>query len=256
MRLEAVIVCLNYADILRYTLPDNLQHFDEVIVVTGHEDRETQKLCDRLSVEYIKTDCFYDEGDTFNKGKGINLGLSNLRRDEWLLHLDADILLPHRYRYMLEKTELNPKNIYGADRVNVYGYEAYKNLKARLVPHYQDHWFVDPGFCHEWHGPTPEGVKLGARLIHKEQGWLPLGYHQLWHESVNIRYNYKIGSAAGSDLWFPCQWPRENRILMPEVIVYHLDSALDHKKGTNWKGRKSARFGPGGEQSNQGKNYG
>lgn len=244
MRLEAVIVCKNYSDFLAETLPLNVQHFDEVVVMTSHDDVETQKLCERLSVEHVKTDCFLDDGDTFNKGNAINLGISHLPRKGWLLHLDADIVLPHRYRYMLEKTELNPKNIYGADRVNVYGWEAWSALKPRLIPHYQDHWFVDPGFCHTWMGATPSGLKFGARVIHKEQGWVPIGYHQLWHVSAPYRYNYKLGSAAGADCWFPAQWPRENRILMPEVIVYHLDSELEHLKGKNWKGRQSRKFGP------------
>lgn len=243
MILEAVIVCYNYSDFLKYTLPENIQHFDDVVVMTHHDDKETQKLCEKLSVEHVKTDCFHDEGNKFNKGKAINLGLGHLQKRDWLLHLDADILLPHRYRFMLEKARLNPKNIYGADRVNVYGFEAFKKLKPRIATHFQDHWFVDPGFCHDWHGPTPEGIKFGARVIHKEQGWVPIGYHQLWHTSAPYRYNYKLGCAAGADVWFPCQWPRENRILMPEVIVYHLDSETEHLKGINWKGRKSKHFG-------------
>lgn len=212
--------------------------------MTSHGDTETQRLCDRLSVEHVKTDAFFHEGSQFNKGKAINLGLSHLPKKGWLLHLDADIVLPHRYRYMLEKTGLNTKNIYGADRVNVYGYEAWMKLKQRIVPHYQDHWFVDPGFCHDWMGPTPEGIKFGARVVHKEHGWVPIGFHQLWHVSAGHSYNYKLGCAAGADVWFPCQWPRENRVLMPEVVVYHLDSDVSHKKGTNWKGRKSPAFGP------------
>lgn len=244
MILEAVITCVNYSDFLKETLPDNLQHFDDVVVMTTHDDTETQRLCDRLSVEYVRTDSFHKDGNALNKGLAINLGLGHLRKRDWLLHLDADILLPHRYRHMLERSGLNPKNIYGADRVNVYGWDAWQKLKTRIVPHYQDHWFVDPGFCHEWMGPTPEGIKFGARVVHKEQGWVPIGYHQLWHTSAPYRYNYKLGCAAGADVWFPCQWPRENRILMPEVIVYHLDSDLTHKKGVNWKGRKSPPFGP------------
>lgn len=249
MHLEAVIVCLNYSDFLAETLAHNVQFFDDVVVMTDHNDIETHRLCERLSVEHVKTDSFYHEGNKFNKGRAINLGLGHLQKKDWLLHIDADIYLPHRFRKMLDKTGLNPKNIYGADRVNVYGWEAWRGLKPRLVPHYQDHWFVDPGFCHQWHGKTPEGIKFGARVVHKEQGWVPIGYFQLWHTSAPYRYNYKLGCAAGADVWFPSQWPRENRILMPEVVVYHLDSELEHKKGLNWKGRQSQRFGPAQKKS-------
>lgn len=249
MRLEAIIICLNYSDFLAETLPMNLQHFDDVLVVTGHADTETQRLCDKLSVEHVKTDCFFDGGDPFNKGKAINLGVSHTPKKGWLLHLDSDIVLPHRYRDMLRRTGLNTKCIYGADRVNVYGWEAWQKLKPRLIPHYQDNWYVDPGFVHDWHGPTPEGIKFAARVIHKEIGWVPIGYHQLWHCSVPHRYNFSLGSAAGGDVFFPAQWPRENRILMPEVICYHLDSEIKHLKGANWKGRQTKHFGPAEKKS-------
>jgi hypothetical protein len=244
MQLEAIIVCLNYSDFLAETLPLNLNHFDDVVVVTSHDDTDTHKLCEKLSVDYVRTDCFFERGDTMNKGRAINFGRSNLPQKGYLLHLDADIVLPHRYRDMLRRHGLRPDCIYGADRVNVYGWNAWQKLKSRLVPHYQDSWYTDPGFCHEHFGPTPEGIKFGARVIHKEIGWVPLGFHQLWHCSNPIRYNYVLGSAAGGDVFFPAQWPRNKRILMPEVTCYHLDSETDHKKGVNWKGRQSRKFGP------------
>jgi hypothetical protein len=245
MKLEAVIVCLNYGDFLAETLPLNLQHFDDVIVVTGHNDQETIRVCERNSVEHFKTDTFFDFGDKFNKGKAINLGLSNLKKTDWLLHLDADIVLPHRYRDMLRRSMLQTDCIYGADRMNVYGWENWQKLKPRLTPHYQDNWFIDPDFIHEWNQPKPDGIRFGARVIHKEIGWVPIGFHQLFHTSVgHRRYNFALGSASGADVFFPAQWPRNKRILLPEVIVHHLDSEKEHAKGTNWNGRKSRRFGP------------
>lgn len=243
MNLECVIVCKDYSDFLAHTLPINMNYFDDVVVVTGYDDKETHALCDKYGVECLKTDVFFDNGDTFNKGRAINLGLQNLKKKDWLLHLDADIVLPHRFRDMLFRNKLDPKNIYGADRLNVYGYEAWEKLRPRLIPHYSGGWFVDPGFCHE--KDPVEGVKLGARVIHKEHGYVPIGFFQLWHTFAGRSYNYKLGSAAGADICFPVQWPRANRILLPEVVVYHLDSELEHGIGTNWKGRKSRKFGPG-----------
>jgi hypothetical protein len=245
VKLEAVIVCVNYADFLAETLPYNLQHFDDVIVVTSHTDQETVRVCERNSVEHFKTDVFTEYGDPFNKGKAINLGLSNLKKRDWLLHIDADIVLPHRYRDMLRRSMLKADCIYGADRVNVYGFENWQSLKPRLNNHYQDNWFLDPDFIHEWNQPKPSGLRFGARVIHKELGWVPIGYHQLWHTSTgHRRYNFNLGSASGADVFFPAQWPRDKRVLLPEVIVYHLDSEAEHQKGTNWSGRKSRPFKP------------
>ena len=242
MKIEAVIVSKGYGDFLAHTLPDNLNHLDDVVVVTSHDDVETQKVCARLSVDCLRTDCFTEGGDAFNKGRAINMGLAALRKRDWLLHIDADILLPHRYREMLEKAHLDPKNIYGCDRVNIYGFENYMALKPKLVPHHSDKWFVDPGFCH--HKDLPAGTRLGARVVHMEHGFVPIGFHQLWHASQGRQYNYKLGAAAGADVLFPAQWPRRNRVLLPEVVVYHLDSEPIHGIGTNWKGRKSRPFGP------------
>lgn len=241
MRLEAVIVCLNYHDFLLETLPLNLPYFDDVIVVTGHADERTKNVCRKYSVDYVVTSAFHEHGDTFNKARAINIGLSSLSKKEWLIHLDADIVVPHGFRRMLDKALLNPKNIYGADRINVYGYDAWMKLKPRLIPHYDAHWFVDAGKCHE--KEPMEGCKFGARVIHKEHGYIPIGFFQLFHQSAGYSYNHKLGQAAGSDVMFPIQWPRENRILLPEVVVYHLDSELEHGIGTNWKGRKSKHFG-------------
>lgn len=244
MRISAVIVSRDYSDFLRYTLPENLQHLDDIVVVTSHDDVGTQAVCAKHSVHCVKTDVFAARGHTFNKGQAINLGLDNLRQWEsnWILHIDADIVLCRDFRRMLEYAELNSKNIYGADRVNVYGFDAWAALKPQLERHYQDKWFIDPGFCHQ---PTyPERIRPGARVVHMEYGYVPIGYFQLWHSSKPHRYNWKRGAASGTDVTFPLQWPRENRVLLPEVVVYHLDSESVHRIGTNWKGRQSKRFGP------------
>lgn len=243
MKLEAVIVCKNYSDFLAHSLPENVQYFDDVVVVTAHDDYATQKLCARYSVDYVKTEAFTEGGHIFNKGKAINLGLSHLPKNGWMLHLDADIVLPHRFRHMLDRAHLEEKNIYGADRVNVYGgIEVWENVKKKTVPHYSEGWFVDPGFCHE--RDVPPGCKFGARVVHMEHSWIPIGFFQLWHREAGAKYNYKLGAAAGSDCIFPAQWPRRNRVLLPEVVCWHLDSENEHGIGTNWKGRKSIAFCP------------
>ncbi len=244
MRIEAVIICSNYSDFLKHTLAENIQQLDDVLVVTTPEDRETQKLCSKYSIQCIPTTVFTEYGDAFNKGRAINLGLSNLRKSDWLLHIDADIVLPKDFRRLIEKSLLDPKNIYGADRMNVYGYESWMKLKPLLDHHYDSRWFIDPGFCHQKKETEGIDIRMGARVIHEEHGYVPIGYFQLWHKTAGKKYNHKLGEAAGSDVLFPAQWPRANRVLLPDVTVYHLDSETTHGIGTNWKGRKSRLFGP------------
>lgn len=233
MRIEAVIVCHNYSDFLEHTLPENLQFLDGAVVVTTPGDRATRALCERLSVDCIDTEVFFDSGDRFNKGRGINLGLSHLRHDDWLLHLDADTLLPHRFRGMLDAAKLDKSCVYGADRRNIIGFDKFEEFKAR------GH---NPQWTYRYLVSAPEGLSMGARLIHKEYGFCPIGYFQLWHSSQRRRYPINQGSAEHTDVLFSVQWPREKRILLPELYVYHLESERA-KMGANWAGRTTKKFG-------------
>lgn len=234
MTIEAVIVCKNYSDFLEHTLPENLQHLDRIVVVTHPDDKATQALCTKYGVDCLDTTVFHEDGDRFNKGRAINLGLSHLRHSDWLLHLDADILLPHRFREMLKKAKLDPKNIYGADRQNITGFDHYETNKHKLRPQFQYRCLVIP----------QKEFPHGARLLHNEYGWMPIGYFQLWH--ANQRRNYPIinGSAEHADVLFSVQWPRERRLLLPEFYVYHLESEKDSPMGANWNGRTTKPFGP------------
>lgn len=235
MKIEAIIVCKDYSDFLEHTLPENIQHFDRTVVITHPDDKRTQGLCSKFSVECVQTTVMHDDGDRFNKGRAINLGLGHLRGLDWILHIDADILLPHGFRNMLHRSKLHTSNLYGADRVNVYGHDHWEKHKEKLVPHYSSRYFVQP----------PKEFPLGARIIHDEHGYTPIGYFQLWHKSQGKRYPINQGNAEHTDVLFSVQWPRANRILLPEVIVCHLDSESGPAPmGTNWGGRKSRHFGP------------
>lgn len=233
MKIECVITCVNYSDFLAHTLPDNLQHLDRIVVVTHPDDKGTQALCNRFGVDCIDTKIFHEDGDKFNKGRAINLGLSHLRHDDWILHLDADILLPHRFRRMLHHAQLDETNLYGADRLNCISYDHWMANKHKTVPQFAYRYLVTPN----------EEFSLGSRLLHKEYGYCPIGYFQMWHESANRIYPIMSGSAEHADVLFAVQWERSKRILMPEFFVYHLESEKA-KMGTNWAGRKTKGFGP------------
>ena len=122
MLLEAVIVCVDYADFLAITLPYTLPLVDSVVVVTTPADKLTQRLCAKYSVRCLETDVFYrDQGTKFNKARGINHGLNHCQRRDWLIHMDADVVLPMRTRHFLQNAELQKDCIYGSDRVNCHG---------------------------------------------------------------------------------------------------------------------------------------
>jgi glycosyltransferase involved in cell wall biosynthesis len=232
MKIEAVVVCYNYSDFLEHTLPENIELLDRLVVVTHPDDKRTGKLCDKYSVDCIKTDIFHDDGDRFNKGRAINLGLSHLRHDDWVLHMDADILLPHRFRRCLDAAKLDKKNIYGCDRLNSVSFENWEKNKHKICPQHAWRFLVTP----------QSEFPLGSRIVHKEYGWVPLGFFQLFHSSQRRTYPIIAGNAEHSDVLFSVQWPRERRVLLPEFYTYHLESG-GSKFGDNWSGRKTAPFG-------------
>ena len=232
MIIEAVIICYNYSDYLEHTLPRNIDILDRIVVVTHPSDKKTIQLCNKYSVDCVKTTVFHDDGDAFNKGRAINLGLSHLRHSGWLLHLDADIVLPHRFRYMLHSAKLNKQKIYGCDRLSTISYENWMENKHKIVPQFSWRYLVSPEY----------NFSVSSRVVHKEYGWCPLGFFQLWHSYMRRTYPIICGSAEHSDILFSVQWPREDRLLLPEFFVYHLESEK-LKMGANWHGRTTKMFG-------------
>lgn len=232
MRIESVIICQNYSDFLSYSLPENIQHFDRVVVVTHPTDHKTKQVCDRYSVDYIETEIMHMDADKFNKGRAINLGLSHLRNDGWLVHLDADIVLPHTFRKLIHHAELDQSKLYGCDRMNTQNFDNWEKHKHDRVPHH--HWNYLLPFIKEF--------PVGARLLHKDYGYCPIGFFQMWHSSQRKKYPIAAGSAEHSDVLFAVQWPRRRRELLAEVTCIHLESS--GKMGINWEGRKSPPFGP------------
>jgi hypothetical protein len=234
MYLEGVTVSVNYADFLEETLSHNLAHFDEFAVVTAADDRATQAVCDRHGVICVKSDVHREDPlDRFNKGLMINLGLAHLRNRGWLMHLDADIVLPDRLRFMFNKSRLDEDCLYGADRVHVVGRRNWEAVQrsASYRRQYRYRYLV-----------SPPGDRLGSRLIHNEYGYCPLGCFQLWHSRHrDRRYHFAQGSAEHSDVLFALQWPAARRILLPGVFVYHLESE-PARIGANWNGRVTRPF--------------
>jgi len=245
MKIECITICVGYSDFLREVLPHNLAHFDDYLVVTRFDDHATQSLCRELSVECRPTDLFDKGGDAFAKGRAIDWGLGFLRRDAWICHLDADIYLPPMTRRWIEASEPDDQCIYGCDRVNCVGFEAWRRYLAgcgvggsttaalgHLLPH-RHHCLL-----------TPPPFPMGSRLVLREQGgYVPIGFFQLWHGRQGRRYPLRQGNAEHTDVLHALQWPRDKRRLLEEVIAVHLESERS-KMGANWSGRKTAPFGP------------
>lgn len=233
MHIEAVTVCVDYSDFLEESIKENLRHLDRWVIVTSHQDHKTRALCAKYSIECVVTDIMHEKGQVFNKGAAINLGLGHLKGLDWILHLDADIILPGRFRDMLDRADLQRECLYGADRINIVGWDTWQAYKHNREPYFSSGYFVE----------APKGFNVGARIIHKDFHFSVIGYYQLWHKSSYKKYPTNQGNAEHTDVLFSCQWARKHRVLLPEIYVLHLESERC-EMGRNWDGRKTKWFGP------------
>lgn len=236
MKIEALTIAVNFSDILAHTLPINKNLFDRFIVVTDTKDIKTKELCDFYHVQCIQTDKFYENSSIINKAKGINEGLKHLSKDAWIIHLDADIVLPPKFKSIIQniEQELDTKSLYGMDRLMFHSYlEWQKFIENPILQH--------TGWAYVNSKPFEVGSRL-ALYTQKNTGYLPIGFFQMWHKDSGIfTYPQEHGDIDRSDVLFAKQWNRKNRILLPEILAYHLDSEIA-ELGKNWKGRKTQLF--------------
>jgi Glycosyltransferase like family 2 len=241
MRVEVVTVCVGYGDFLAETLRENLPLVDDLVVVTSPDDQETIQVCRRHSVHHVLSDDYRRDGP-FNKARMIQRGFDQIGGKDWILHLDADIVLPRKFRKYLEWAHLEDETIYGADRCNLTGWDDWQKLKQ-----HSGAWDNHAHECGHWFHPK---YPVGSRWVSKIHGFVPIGFFQLFHGSAMVNGGYHVrnyplrhGDAARTDVQFALQWDRRHRQIIPEMIVLHLDSEPS-AIGANWKGRTTCPFRP------------
>jgi len=130
--LSAVSVCVNYPQYLELCA-QNRPHFDRWLVVTTAEDERTRAVCRRHDLEPVLSRRLRENGDAFNKGKALNDGLDALGSCDWILLIDADILLPDNFREVLEHSALDRESIYTCRyRALCPDLAAYERMRAKV----------------------------------------------------------------------------------------------------------------------------
>lgn len=241
MRLEAVIVCVNYSDFLSHTLSQNKQHFDRIVVVTDKNDIKTKDICEYHHVQCIQTNDFYEGKDKLNKGRGINVGLKELNPQGWVVQLDADIYLPPLTRRIIDQLEnenfFDTKSIYGMDRMMCPSYSDWNKFISNPTLTHQGQVYVYTSIF-------PLGVRISK---FNEDGYIPIGFFQMWNpkESGVFEYPNEHGVIDRSDMIHAQRFARKKRHLIPDIVSIHLDSEDLNisEMGKNWNGRKTNNFG-------------
>jgi hypothetical protein len=222
MYLECVTVCVNYADFLAITLPRNKAHFDDYVVVTTAEDRETRELCEAQGVRCVLTERLGHNGARFNKGCALNDGFAALARRDWVVILDADILLPDSTRDALAEAALDTRVLYAARRRVC--------TEASLWIQYQS---------------SPHTVQLNRTLLddssYRQYGPGGTGYFAAFHisapalEGMMPMMCEEYLDASKVDIDFAERWGLYRAWLSFDVI--HIGPTQ-----LNWKGRVTEKF--------------
>lgn len=202
---RAILVCVDYHDILALTLPHNKPQFKSMLVVTSMSDGRTEDLARFYGADVLKTDVFYAGGAAFNKFAALEHGLDYLGRDGWICIMDADIAVPQRRP---QEWEPNIGCLYTPRRRIL--------LKVPDV--------------------LPEEIKWRRNRFYRASEEFA-GYFQLFHGSDPLLSGHErwhptdISWAGGGDTIFQKRWP-ESKKVRPPFEVLHVGPVFQ-----NWAGR-------------------
>ena len=205
-KIDVIITSVNYNDFLILSLENNTKYFENITVVTSNDDIICQNICKSYGVKCITTDVFYEDGFKFNKGKAINVGIESLTNPEFILILDADIIVTNK----IELTNLESDTLYTSDRWICYNHFQYEKWKK---------------------GETPVN---NLPKYERDNGY---GFFQLFNFNNTMEskwYPSDVENSSHPDLKFSSYFPKKQTI---DVDIIHLG---DVKK--NWNGRKSEKF--------------
>lgn len=214
--IRAILVCVDYADLLAHTLPYNRHHFKQMTVVTSTKDEETKKVARENGCTLFETDAFYDDGAKFNKWKALEQGLDAMGRSGWICIMDADVLWP---------------KMVDAPHWLLQGY-LYTPLRRMLTQPNQLRTLAEMG-------PPPESLWHIFPQHPQQREWA--GYTQLFHSSDPCLppapwHQIDWRHAGGADSFFQQCWPMGLK-KRPPFEVLHIGES-----GQNWCGRATERL--------------
>jgi hypothetical protein len=215
--MRAILVSVDYADLLSVSLYYNRHHFESVTVVTmpGSDDGRVAR---EAGADVFETTAFRDDGAVFNKWKALEQGLDAIGREGWLCVMDADVLWPENVTVLPMGEFLE---------VGFGGLLTKLRAGQLCTPKRR--------MCEDVRYGVPAEVTWDNFPLHRQQQEFA-GYSQIFHASdphlgpppwhqVDWRH------AGGADSFFQMKWPDSAKV-RPPFEVLHLGPA-----GQNWWGR-------------------
>jgi hypothetical protein len=257
--MRAIMVAVDYADLLAITLPYNRHHFDQVCIVTdGKSYNGVRRVVDSLpggnDQNYIfVTESFYAKGATFNKWRALEDGLDWMGREGWICIMDADVLWPRNVNLCTCPCH---SGIAGMIHFTACCKPGEALRRGKL---YSPLRRMLEDTSHKFHHPispyTGEATGIPLHLhfppesqwdqypIHRNVGeWA--GYTQIFHADDPVLgpapwHETDWKHAGGADSFFQAKWKKEDKV-RPDFEVLHLGPA-----GMNWCGRATEFVGGG-----------
>lgn len=211
MRIAAVTISIDYADLLAQTLVHNRGAFDDFVVVTAPDDAATPALCASFDVQLCVSRRRTLHGAAFNRGALLNDGFRIVRDADWVAVLDADIVLPAAFASMWRGLVADEHTLHYARRLQCPTLDEWRRAESN--------WSTLKLFEDDCPGAGYfQLFSARARRLNSRGLWYPEYYP----------------TAAASDLRFRDIWPASRDLGFP---VVHLGEAF-----VNWSGRRSPAF--------------
>ena len=228
MTLHVVIPCVGYDDFLRETLPTVTSYGLPVTIVTSPTDVNTLAIAEKFDAKVITTSIWTDNHAKFNKSGALNVAIASTVASsdpEWLLMLDADILLTFNPCSIL--SGLATHKLYSVSRrlcSTPSDLDLYHNGRLLLsdFPLYKI--------------PIVNNMAWGHRKTANPEALI--GYFHLWNCRATSRIVLPESSNAASyDVEFAMSFGDTGRSHISGYEVLHLGPLM-----TNWDGRISPKW--------------
>ena len=237
-KIDVVLVCVGYDDYLAETLPFIAHKVDSVQVVTSPEDTKTQELCEFYGMEPVISHRLHEKGAAFAKGKAINDGINAIENPDWILVLDADIILPEAIEALYQMT-LNPGALYytrrwGPRSINLVPLALQAIRSGEPWDQIRSQW------------GSKEKAKFTGRKGNAEEQF-PFGYFQLFNVRAKALrgrkaiYPDRSRTAEHDDLEMGAKVFEGRTVCLPVPMfdVIHLPHGMFQE---NWSGRATPRL--------------
>jgi len=194
MKINGITACSGELALksLKITYMFSKKIFDNFIVITKKTDFNTKNFCIENNIVFFETDLFLKNNKTFNRGAAINGCIEHFGFEDWICHIDSDILLTEDYRDTLEKELLDVENFYSSRRVII---PTKKDLELVLNKEKDKSEFVSYsgigfGYLQIWNTESSI-VKAGNKYSEEhelyEHDWI---WRNLWGDCINGDFEY------------------------------------------------------------------